>query len=168
MSLIYNSALRICHRYTAYSRFQVYACMNQRLTWCKAQPRFIHVSSVHCKKKVAKAPSSKKNTASAIDKLLDELSDDDEDDEDLLDNKMKAKVNINHDSPVNKFLTAKQKGGKSKAAFGVTYADVCAVVDIDEIWQSMEEIVKDLQHHFMYHVTLRYFIIQGVQTSFRS
>ena len=76
MSLIYNSALRICHRYTAYSRFQVYACMNKRLTLCKAQPRFIHVSSVHCKKKVAKVPSSKKNTASAIDKLLDELSDD--------------------------------------------------------------------------------------------
>lgn len=156
MSLIFNSALRISHRYiTCLSRFQLYACINQRLTLFKVQPRLIHVSSLQCKKKVAKSPSSKKNTADAIDRLLDELSDDENEDEDLLESKMKTKRNINHDSPVNKFLTSKQKGVKSKAALGVTYADVCAVVDIDEIWQSMEEIVKDLQHHFMHHVTLR-------------
>ena len=159
MSLIFNSALRISHRYiTCLSRFQLYACIDQRLTLFKVQPRLIHVSSLQCKKKVAKSPSSKKNTADAIDRLLDELSDDENEDEDLLESKMKTKRSIIHDSPVNKFLTSKQKGVKSKAALGVTYADVCAVVDIDEIWQSMEEIVKDLQHHFMHHVTLRYFI----------
>ena len=145
-------ALRLCQRLPRVSKCVQYAAAKSvQPTPC----RFIHLSSTFCKKK---SPSSKKNKPeNAIDKLLDELSDDEEEEVGEEDSGMTRRVNINYDSPVNKFLTSKGKGSKaSKSAIGVTYADVCAVLDIDEVWKSMETIVHDLQHHFMHHVTLRY------------
>ena len=35
------------------------------------------------------------------------------------------------------------------------YADVKAVVDIDQYWTDLEKIVNDQRHYFVQHITVR-------------
>ena len=116
--------------------------------------KLFHLTSLQLKKNTkTKAPSKKKDNNNALDKFLDDMSDDEEEAE-VTEDKQKRQVRINHDSPVNKFLTSKSKGSKSKAT-GVTYADVCEVTDIDQVWQDMDSVLHELQQHFIHHVSLR-------------
>ena len=115
--------------------------------------KLLHLSSLQYKKNTKGKSFGKQKESSALDKFLDELSDD-EDEVKGSEESEKRQVRINHESPVNKFLTSKSKGSKSKA-MGVTYADVCEVTDIDQVWQDMDSITHELQQHFIHHVSLR-------------
>ena len=55
--------------------------------------------------------------------------------------------------------TGKSKSGKGVSSIAMTsigdYADVKAVVDIDQYWTDLEKIVNDQRQYFVQHITVR-------------
>ena len=156
MSFVAIPAFRACQRHCPAIVNMFPKMPSARPTYMIQHPsniKLLHLTSLQFKKNSkAKAPTKKKEN-NALDKFLDELSDDEEEAE-VAEENQKRQVRMDHDSPVNKFLTSKSKGTKSKAT-GVTYADVCEVTDIDQFWEDMDSVLHELQQHFIHHVSLR-------------
>jgi len=115
----------------------------------------IHTTPLAFKKSSGTKKSRKTTSKETIDDLLDELSDDEDDNDSNVQSHPEV-VNINPNSPVNKFLKNQGKGVKGKGkGLTVTYADVVSFMDIDAFWKEMELILQAQKEHFVQHITLR-------------
>lgn len=86
-----------------------------------------------------------------LDQILDHLGVDDEDD-----NVKHNILNImpNPNSPVNKFIKGKSKGGKSAGKM-ISYDSIIQFCNIDAIWSNLEAILEEQKVFYVNHVTLR-------------
>lgn len=113
----------------------------------------VQTSSLLLKKaKNKSSKNSKIENSSAIDKLLDELSDDEEE---------SFSSDTNSNSPVALFLNKQRKPNKAKGdkgkskAISVPYSEVCKFVNVDGYWRELDTIVQDQKDFFLHHITIR-------------
>lgn len=116
----------------------------------------VAVKQLHCTQIYLKKGGSKPNKGGGgkkqdLDDILDHLGVDDEDE--------KSKGNVanimpNPNSPVNKFIKGKSKGGKSASKM-ISYDSVIQFCDIDAVWSELDALVEDQKLFYVNHVTLR-------------
>ena len=139
----------------------------------------VQTSSLLLKKaKNKSSKNSKIENSSAIDNLLDELSDDEEE---------SFSSDTNSNSPVALFLNKQRKPNKAKGdkgnsklicnakivhrlyyvvsikgkskAISVPYSEVCKFVNVDGYWRELDTIVQDQKDFFLHHITIRYVLL---------
>lgn len=96
-----------------------------------------------------------KNKKVTLDDLIDELSDDE--DEDIDDKQEEA---FFRETQFSTFLkTQKSVAGKGKAVKGSTltinYQEIMEVVDGEQLWEDLEKTVEDLKFNYIHHFSVR-------------
>lgn len=117
------------------------------------------------KKSKDKSAKAKSKSSSDLDDILDELSDD-EDEE--TSQPLERQEYQGKRTPAFLFIDGLFKGGSSKGkskggkgsssrshAHHVDYQDVINVIDIESYWNKLEEVINNQRHFFVQHINIR-------------